>query len=64
MKINVGTTDKIIRLLMAIIISIAGLYFQSWWGLLATIPLLTGLVSFCPLYALAGINTSSIERLL
>jgi hypothetical protein len=64
MKMNIGKIDKIVRLLVAFTIAISGIYFNSWWGLFAIIPLLTGLVSFCPLYTLAGITTSKVERLL
>lgn len=64
MKMNVGKTDKIIRLLLAVTIGISGLYFKNWWGLLAIVPLLTGLLSFCPLYTITGINTSKVDKLL
>lgn len=57
MKKNVGNADAIIRISIAVIIAIAGVYYKSWWGLLALVPLLTALFNFCPLYALFGINT-------
>ena len=50
MKPNIGKMDRAIRFLLATLIGIVGIYFQSWWGLLALVPLLTGLISFCPLY--------------
>jgi hypothetical protein len=40
-----------------LIIALAGYYYNSWWGLLAVIPLITAYFSFCPLYKLLGINT-------
>ncbi len=57
MKSNVGNTDSLIRFTLAIIIGVAGFYFKSWWGLVAIIPLLTGLIKFCPLYSILGLNT-------
>ena len=63
MKSNLGSTDKIIRYLIALVIAFAGIYFKSWWGLLAIIPLLTALISFCPLYTLVGINTCSTKKI-
>lgn len=57
MKYNLGKTDRYIRLIIAVVIGTAGIYFQSWWGLLAAIPLLTSYVGFCPLYKLFGIST-------
>lgn len=58
MKSNVGEFDKALRLLITIIIAGAGIYFSSWWGIIAVIPFVTGLISFCPVYALLGLNTS------
>jgi hypothetical protein len=68
MKKNMGTTDKIIRLLIAAVIAI--LYFtdtvSGTLGLvllvLAVVFALTSLVSFCPLYAIFGMNTCPAKR--
>jgi len=57
MKSNIGKTDQIIRLALAAAIAIIGFYYQSWLGFLAIIPLLTGSLSYCPLYSLLGIST-------
>jgi hypothetical protein len=57
MKQNVGSTDSGIRFFGAVIIAMAGIYYESWWGLLALVPLLTAYFGFCPLYRLLGINT-------
>jgi len=61
MKCNVGNTDKLVRFTLAIIIGATGFYFKSWWGLLAIVPLITGLISFCPLYKFFGLNTCSTK---
>ena len=60
MKINMGKTDRILRMILSIIIGGVGYYHKSWWGLVAVIPLLTAFTGFCPLYRLLGINTCSI----
>jgi hypothetical protein len=57
MKKNVGSTDRIIRIIIGLAIGAVGYYYQSWWGLLGLIPLLTGLINFCPLYVPFNINT-------
>jgi hypothetical protein len=57
MKANVGKTDKMVRVLLALIIGGLGLFFQSWLGLIAVVPLLTGMINWCPLYSIFGINT-------
>jgi predicted RND superfamily exporter protein len=57
MKQNVGNVDKTIRIILAIVIAALGIYFKSWWGLVALVPLATALMSFCPLYPLFKIST-------
>ena len=57
MKQNVGKNDAAIRFLLAVIIALAGIYYESWWGLFAMVPLLTAYFNFCPLYKLLGIST-------
>lgn len=68
MKKNMGSADRIIRLIIAAVI--AGLFFTNiitgTLGIvllvLAGIFLLTSLVSFCPLYAPFGISTCAVEK--
>jgi hypothetical protein len=63
MKSNMGTTDKIIRIALAVLFAI--LYFTNvitgTLGIillvLAGVFLLTSLISFCPLYPILGMNT-------
>lgn len=63
MKTNMGTVDKIVRILAAVVI--AALYFSGTisgtlaivLGILAVIFILTSLVSFCPLYLPLGLST-------
>jgi len=50
MKANVGGPDRIFRIVLGIVILGVGWYFKSWWGLIGLIPLVTGLVGWCPLY--------------
>ena len=68
MKKNMGNTDRIIRILAAIVVAI--LYFTGVisgmvaivLGALAVIFIVTSLVSFCPLYAPFGISTSKTGK--
>ncbi len=57
MTCNVGKADKIFRILVGLAIGVVGFIYQSWWGLSGLIPLMTGLINFCPLYAPFKINT-------
>lgn len=61
MKRNVGITDKIVRLVLAVLIAAVGFYLKSWWGLVAIVPLATALISFCPVYKIFGLNTCSAK---
>jgi hypothetical protein len=64
MKANVGTIDKIIRIALAALVAI--LYFTNVISgtlgiillVLACVFVLTSLVSFCPIWAAFGVNTS------
>ena len=57
MEIYVGSTERLLRIIVGVVIIGLGLYFQSWWGVVGLIPLLTGLFRFCPLYKMLGMNT-------
>jgi len=54
---NVGSTDRLIRIILALAIFMVGIIYQSWWGLLGLIPLFTALVNWCPVYIPFGIST-------
>lgn len=57
MNCNVGTPDKILRIIIGLAIGGLGIYFQSWWGLIGLIPILTAIFGFCPLYSIIKVNT-------
>lgn len=59
---NVGGIDKIARIvvgLLAIVFALLGPAELTWkWGgFIGVVPLLTGLLGFCPLYPLIGLST-------
>ncbi len=68
MKKNMGTVDRIVRLLIAAVVVV--LYFNNTITgtlgivlmVLAGVFVLTSLVSFCPLYTLFGLNTCSAKK--
>ncbi|SYZ72074.1 conserved hypothetical protein [Candidatus Zixiibacteriota bacterium] len=57
MKKNVGSADKILRIILGIVIIALGFIYKSWWGLVGILPLFTGVISWCGLYKLLGIST-------
>jgi len=58
---NVGKMDRIARMLLGITILGLGFYFQSWWGLLGVVPLLTAALRWCPAYLPFGLNTCRVR---
>ena len=63
MNINVGTVDRVLRILAGLVlIALAATGTVGWWGWLGVVPLATGLVRFCPLYPLLGMNTCPLEQ--
>ncbi len=57
MKSNMGSTDRIIRIVLGLIIVGVGFYFKSWWGAVGIIPLATAGIGWCPLYCPLKIST-------
>lgn len=57
MKQNIGSVDRIIRILVGLALIAWGLWAQSWWGAVGLIPLGTALIGWCPGYAPFGIST-------
>ncbi len=57
MKKNIGTLDRVIRVVVGLVIFAIGYSYQSWWGLVGLIPFLTGLIGWCGLYTALGIST-------
>ena len=65
MKKNVHHIDRIIRIALGIALLVFfGIDDSSYrvFGLLGVIPLMTGLIGFCPLYTLLGINGRACKR--
>jgi hypothetical protein len=59
MKKNVGGIDRIVRILLGLALVAMGLYTQSWWGSVGLVPLVTGLVGWCPLYVPLKLSTAA-----
>ncbi len=68
MKQNIGTTDKVVRIIIAV--AIAALYFANLisgtvaivLSVLAGVFILTSLLGFCPLYLPFGISTQKKKK--
>lgn len=63
MKANVGTIDRVLRILAGgILITLAATGIFAPWGWIGVVPLLTGIFRFCPIYPLIGMNTCPMKK--
>lgn len=63
MKSNVGGIDKILRIVAGVGLigaTVAGML--PAWGYIGIVPLATGLMGWCPLYPLIGLNTCPMKK--
>lgn len=59
MSSNEGILDRAVRVLFGLVLlSLVFVGPKTAWGYLGAIPLLTGLVGFCPIYRLLGMTTN------
>ena len=62
MKANVGGVDRVLRIVLGLVlIGLAAMGTVGWWGWLGIVPLATGLVGWCPPYAIFGISTCKMK---
>lgn len=60
---NAGVIDRVLRVIIGLLVlSLVVVGPQSLWGLLGLVPLLTGLLGYCPLYQLLGLSTCPLKR--
>lgn len=58
---NVGTLDRVVRVLVGLFIMWYGYDHQSWWGALGLVVLVTGALGTCWLYTLLGFSTCPVN---
>jgi hypothetical protein len=66
LKKNVGSIDRALRILFGLAL-LAGFALNregaySWLYLIGLIPLVTGLMSSCPLYSILGLSTCPLKK--
>ena len=63
MKFNVGSIDRILRIVVGLALigaTLAGMI--GVWGWIGVVPLLTGVFKFCPAYAIFGMSSCPLEN--
>lgn len=63
---NVGTIDRVARIVLGLAL-LAGFFLNAdaayrWLYLIGIIPLVTGLMSSCPVYSLLGLSTCPLKK--
>ncbi len=60
MSINQHAFDRAFRVVLGLVLlSLVFLGPATPWGLIGLIPLITGVVGFCPIYRILGVSTCS-----
>jgi len=59
MKCNVGSMDKVARIVIGVALIAYAYVGAQPLAYIGIIPLVTGLIGFCPLYALFGLSSCS-----
>lgn len=60
---NEGKVDRILRVIVGLaVLSLCVIGPQTMWGLVGLVPLLTGLLGFCPLYKILGLSTCPLKK--
>lgn len=63
MNKNAGGIDRILRIAVGIaLIAAAAMGAIGVWGYIGVVPLLTGLLGWCPAYTLLGFNTCPMKK--
>jgi hypothetical protein len=59
---NEGSVDRAARIMVGLVLlSLVFVGPKAQWGWIGLVPLATGLIGWCPLYRLLGINTCSTK---
>lgn len=61
--LNEHTVDRAIRIVLGIaLLSLTVVGPKSLYGLIGIVPLVTGIVGFCPLYRIIGVSTCAAPQ--
>jgi len=60
---NEGTIDRVLRVVVGLVlISLVFVGPQTPWGWIGVVPLLTGIIGFCPAYRIFGLSTCPMKK--
>ena len=60
---NVGSIDRAIRIIAGLaLVGLAYTQTLGVWAWIGVIPLVTGIIGWCPAYKLVGVNTCGMKK--
>jgi len=63
MKCNSGTIDRSLRVVAGLVlVTLAATGSVGVWGWIGVVPLVTGIVGYCPAYGILGMSTCSMKK--
>lgn len=62
MQANVGGACRMMRIVLGLAIIVVGIVMKSWRGAIGLLPILTGVLRFCPAYTPIGLSTYKIRK--
>ena len=62
MHYNVEAIDQILRIVLRVVIFTIGMIYNNLWGMVGLIQLVTGTMSWCPIYTLVGLSSLKISE--
>jgi fatty acid desaturase len=63
MKSNAGSIDRALRVIIGLaLVGLTAAGTIGVWGWIGVIPLVTGVIGFCPAYTILGISTCSMKH--
>ena len=60
MKLNVGSIDKVVRIVLGIVLLALIFVLEGsarWLGVIGLVPLITAFIGWCPAYAILGLSS-------
>ncbi|WP_096024400.1 YgaP family membrane protein [Campylobacter lanienae] len=55
--------ERVLRVVIGILVIVGVWYFYaSWWVLIGLVPLITGLIGFCPIYRVLGKQSCPFKK--
>ncbi len=58
---NVGNIERVLRIIVGLAVIAWGVTSSNLWGAVGLVPLLTGVIGWCPPYSIFGFNTCSVK---